>query len=352
MPKEKLRKILLKEFILYGIFIGLLIFLIIKLLFVPGNILSIDVNLIKVLSASIVAGVLIAGLVPFILSKLSVKNELFNLIHEIVVLLQNKGLLTLEHKTEKPKDIKNGKNKIFSLIITLTDKILSLNKRNIDLENTIARFTDLKTSYGHTIPELKGEVRNVTVLFTDIRNFTALCEKITSDDIIIFLNSYLKNVTKIVHEHDGIINKFIGDAVMASFEVSRHVEGESLSHELRAVSAALEIHKVFDVILEEANIKLLGSLEVGLGIGINSGNAVIGTIGSEERMEFTVIGDTVNIASRLSMMAGIGATLIGSDIYEKIRDKIEVIETEPVSIRGKSGLHKVYIVKGIDLITR
>lgn len=352
MAKNKSKNVLLGEYILYGIFVGLAIFLVIKFLFIPKNIISMDMDLIKCLGVSIVVGILIAGIGPFILSKLSVKNELFNLIHEIVVLLQNKGLLTLEHKTEKLKDIKDGKNKIFSLIITLTDKILFLNERNIDLENMFAKLTDLKASRVHSISELKGETRNVTILFTDIRNFTTLCEKITSDDIIRFLNSYLKNVTKIVHKYDGVINKFIGDAVMASFETSRYGGVEKLSHELRAVSAALEIHKVFDTILEEANIKLLEPIQVGIGIGINSGNAVIGTIGSEERMEFTVIGDTVNIASRLSVMAGIGATLIGNDTYEKISDKIEVIETEPVSIRGKSGLHKVYIVKCINLITR
>ena len=352
MSKVKLKRFLLRKHILYGIFVGLLIFLVIKLLFVQQNILKIDIYLLKILIVSLLSSTLIIGLGSFILSKLDIKNELINLIYEIIFFLQNKGLVSLEYKVEKLKNIKDVKNKIFSLIVTLTDKIAGLIKKNEYLENTLTKFTDLKASRVQSVANLRGEIKDVTVLFTDIRNFTPLCEKITSDDIIKFLNSYLNNVTKIIHKYGGVVNKFIGDAVMAIFETSIRIEDEFLSHELRAVSAALEIHKTFDLILEDANIKLLEPIQIGIGVGINSGNAVVGTIGSEERVEFTVVGDVVNIASRLSMMAGIGVTLIGSGTYNKIKDKVKVIETEPISIRGKTGLHNVYILKSVNLISR
>lgn len=347
--KRKFKKDLFSEYILYGIFVGLAVFFVIKTFF--GTLDKMDEFEYIVLSVNVLGGVLIVGFGAFLLSNRSIKNELTNVMHELVVFLQNKSLLAMEYKIEKQKSIKSTKNKIFTLISSVADKVTNLTKKNSELESTIGSLTDIKGGVT-SISQVKGEIRTVTVLFTDVRNFTNLCENLQVEDIIKFLNSYLNNVTQVVHKYGGVVNKFIGDAVMAIFEPSKYEDDKFSGPELKAISAALEIHQSFDKAIQESGVRVLRPIQVGIGIGINTGSAVLGTIGSKARMEFTVIGDTVNIASRLSMMAGIGVTLIGADTYEKLKTKIDVIETEPIEIKGKIGLHKVYIVKGFNLIDR
>ena len=341
--KKKKKEDLLGEYVFFGIFSGVLALFFVKMIFGAG------VDLVTILFIELgVSAVVVAGF--YLLSLRSVRHEVFNFKIDLVYFLQNCGMLPLEYKVEEENDTKKLLKRIFSLLSGVIEKHKAAVKRNSDLEDTLSKFADVKTGNLRDINEIKGKVKNVTVLFVDIRGFTSLTEKLNSEEIMKFLNSYFSYITKIVMDNNGHVNKFIGDAVMAIFEHEN--SSHEVEHPLRAVNTADEIHKNLHVVFEESQITLATPAALAVGVGINTGEAVTGTVGSSARMEHTYIGDMVNLSSRLAEMAGPGVTLIGAGTYETVRDKVVALESEPVGIRGKTGLHKVYIVKGINLIDR
>ncbi len=188
---------------------------------------------------------------------------------------------------------------------------------------------------------LGGKKATVTVLFSDIRGFTSLSENMSAQQVSELLNEYFSEMEPIVTKYNGIINKFIGDAVMAVF-------GEPIQdskHPINAVKCGLEmLEKV-----EELDKKWQeeGKPAIQIGVGINTGEVFIGNIGSEKRMEYTVIGDTVNLASRLESYNKTYKThmLISSTTYEKTKDCISVNKISDVEIRGKAEKMDIYEVK-------
>lgn len=168
--------------------------------------------------------------------------------------------------------------------------------------------------------ELRGKRQNVTVLFMDIRGFTRMSEKMSAEEVINVLNRYFDIATSIIFKYDGTVDKFVGDAVMALFNAPTSVK----DHELKAVQAAMEIQK---------EIHSWGKISVG--IGINTGEAVIGNIGSKHKMDYTAIGDTVNTASRLEGQTNAGDIVISHAVYEKVRQAYETRHREMVQLKGK-----------------
>lgn len=187
---------------------------------------------------------------------------------------------------------------------------------------------------------LGGKRSNVTVLFADIRGFTAMSEKMTAEEVSVILNEYFSELEPIIAKYNGVINKFIGDAVMAIF-------GEPIqdkNHAINAVKCANEmLEKVDD--LQKKWLKE-GKPKIEIGIGINTGEAFVGNIGTETRLEYTVIGDMVNLASRIESYNKVYKTkfLISATTFEKVRDIADVIKISEVSIRGKSKKLNIYEV--------
>ena len=138
-----------------------------------------------------------------------------------------------------------------------------------------------------------GQRRQVTVLFADIRGFTSLCERMPPEQVVRLLNSYLDRMTEVLNAHGARIDKFIGDAIMADWGALDDAPDAAA----RAVRAALEMGAALNAFNETQ--RSLGHLPLTIGIGIHSGEAISGTIGSQRKLEFTVVGDTVNVASRL-----------------------------------------------------
>lgn len=191
---------------------------------------------------------------------------------------------------------------------------------------------------------LGGKKATVTVLFSDIRGFTSLSETMSAEQVSEILNEYFTEMEPIVAKHNGIINKFIGDAVMAIF-------GEPIqdkNHALNAVRCGYEML----VKVKELQRKWTseGKPKIDIGVGINTGEVFVGNIGSINRMEYTVIGDTVNLASRLESYNKIYKTsmLIGSITYEATKNYIEVIKISDVEIRGKAHKMDIYEVLKVD----
>ena len=149
----------------------------------------------------------------------------------------------------------------------------------------------------------------VTVLFCDIRNFTTLSEQNTPSSMAELLTRYFTVVSRIIIGNEGIVEKFVGDAVMSFFNAPMPLE----RHEAAAVTTALQIRHAIHTMN-------LPGLEVGLGI--NSGNARVGKLGPEPGMEFGIVGDCVNVAARLQSQAKAGEIVLSYDVFEKSRDSI------------------------------
>jgi adenylate cyclase len=184
--------------------------------------------------------------------------------------------------------------------------------------------------------KLGGESREVTVLFADIRGFTTLSEKMVPQSIVTMLNTYLSVIIEKVLAHDGMVNKFAGDSIMAVWNAPQ----DQPYHALLAVKAALESEGE----IEEMQKRDASLPRVQFGIGINSGDSIAGNMGSEGRTEYTVIGDAVNIASRLCSGAPGGRIWIGPKTYEEVKDHVEVREIEPQQFKGKGERIPVYQV--------
>lgn len=173
---------------------------------------------------------------------------------------------------------------------------------------------------------MKGATVDASVLFVDIRGFTALSENKTPEVIVELLNDYLTRVTDRVIKHGGHVNKFVGDEAMAVFGAP----AANPDHALAAVRAGLDIQ---DAIAELNLQKKMNGMKIGVGVGINSGEMLSGNLGSQKRMEYTVIGDNVNIASRLTKVAKAGEILISKTTFDAIGEKEAELSFEA---RGKA----------------
>ena len=178
--------------------------------------------------------------------------------------------------------------------------------------------------------KLGGELRNVSVLFIDIRGFTPLSEALPPQTVVSILNEYFALVTKAIFENGGTLDKFIGDAAMAVFNAPLDLA----DYEYRAVCTALDIVAGSEA-LEQRLFKQYQN-HVGFGIGINCGAAVVGNIGCDFRMDYTAIGDTVNTAARLESNAKKGQILISENLYKKVKNRVSAEEIGVISLKGKS----------------
>jgi len=188
--------------------------------------------------------------------------------------------------------------------------------------------------------EVGGIRKDVSVMFIDIRGFTPLSEKMEPEEVIKILNRYLDLCTKAVFKYEGTLDKIIGDGVMTIFGAPIAQD----DHADRATRTALEIKSNYELLAEE--IQKEYGFDVNLGIGINSGSAVIGNIGSHDRLDYTAIGDTVNLAARLESNAKPGQILISRETFARISERFRCRELDPISVKGKKDLVEIYEVEG------
>lgn len=177
---------------------------------------------------------------------------------------------------------------------------------------------------------LGGENRHVAVLFVDIRGFTTMSESLRPEEVVEILNEYLALTTKSILDNGGTLDKFVGDATMAVFNAPFSLD----DYIFRAVCTARDMKAGADALAEKFE-KRFGK-SVAFGIGVNCGNAVVGNIGCEFRMDYTAIGDTVNTAARLESNAGPGQILMSSDVYEAVKERIEATPIGEIPLKGKS----------------
>jgi adenylate cyclase len=187
---------------------------------------------------------------------------------------------------------------------------------------------------------LKGERREVTILFCDIRGFTTMSERLDPERVVSLLNDFYTVMIDITFKHDGTLDKFLGDGIMAIFGAPiAHPE-----HALMSVRAALAMQEGMEA-LSAARVGR-GNEPISVGIGINAGEVVAGTVGTEDRMEYTVIGDNVNLASRLGSNAKPGQILVSRRIWELVKESFDVRTQGPLRVKGKDEEVEVFEVVG------
>lgn len=185
---------------------------------------------------------------------------------------------------------------------------------------------------------LKGERKKITVLFSDIRQFSTIAEKLPPEKVLQMLNEYFKEMIEIIFQYKGTLDKFIGDGLMVGFGAPLQDDLQ----ELHAVSAAIQMQKRLKVLCEKW-IKE-GRAQLSIGIGIHTGLAILGTVGSERRMEYTAIGDTVNIAARLEQLTKQlkKPIIISQSVYDKVKDHFVFEELCMTKLTGRVGDIKIY----------
>lgn len=233
---------------------------------------------------------------------------------------------------------------IIIMLMTYSYRVILEGRNREKIKHAMGRYIshDVMQNVVKDIDGLKlgGKRANVTVLFADIRGFTSMSENMSAEEVSVILNEYFTEIEPIISQYNGVINKFIGDAVLAIF-------GEPIQdkdHALNAVKCANDMLKKVDE-LQKKWIKE-GKPKIEIGVGINTGEAFVGNIGSEKRLEYTVIGDVVNLASRIESYNKVYKTsfLISSTTYENVRNIADVIKISEVSIRGKAKKLDIYEV--------
>jgi adenylate cyclase len=187
--------------------------------------------------------------------------------------------------------------------------------------------------------QLGGAKRDVVVLFSDIRGFTPLSERMSPDEIASLLTEYFSEMVDVVFEHGGTLDKFIGDAVMALWGAPL----ARLDAADQAVRAAVAMQRRIDWLNAEWSRQ--GRQTIAVGIGINAGEVFAGNIGSDQRLEYTVIGDPVNTASRLCSRAGAGEILLSEVLYRRLTNPPQVRALEPIPLKGKARAVPVFSIE-------
>lgn len=258
---------------------------------------------------------------------------------------QNAALGVLNISSEEPVNYTAKDLKLFTALASVAasaieNAILHENKLKEELiKSNLERY--VSTQVVQAILDTNGNVslasakRDIAILFSDIRNFTTKCEELAPEAIVEYLNEYFTHMVDVIFSHGGTVNKFVGDMIVAMFGApSQQIDNERL-----AIETAIEMQK---------RIKTIPVTWIRqnfiTGIGISSGEVVVGNVGSPQHMDYTAIGDEVNIASRLQSIAKGEQILVSRSIYEATQHQFEFKEVGRVEVKGKKKAIEVFEV--------
>ncbi|MFZ5453829.1 MAG: adenylate/guanylate cyclase domain-containing protein [Thermodesulfobacteriota bacterium] len=252
-----------------------------------------------------------------------------------------KSYLSLAEETEDPelkRLLKEIAQEEAGHEATLRSRLRLYEEKHL-LRDTISRYVSPQMCAdilnNPSMLQLGGQRRKVTVLFADIKGFTALSEKMEPEKVVEVLNTFFTEMVELVFQHQGALDKFLGDALMADFGVPVEIPRA----ETQAVACALAMqHR-----LQEMRAAGLTPIQ-GMRIGINTGEAIVGNIGSDKRMDFTVIGDVVNVASRLQELSKeLEADILTSEAtFREVGGQFNFQALPPVVLRGRQEPTAVY----------
>jgi len=238
----------------------------------------------------------------------------------------------------------DGRDEVSALGVQLNGMVSGLRERQV-IKETLGRYVGPSVSdvilAGDV--DLGGEEREVTLLFSDVRGFTTMSEAMKPHDVVRVLNSYFERMVDAVFEHEGMLDKFIGDGLMAVFGAPRSHE----DHAMHAVKCALEMRRM--LVEVNAMLKKQNLPELAIGIGLHTGRVVVGNIGSTKRMEYTAIGDAVNLAARLESQTkdqGVDI-LISEATYERVSTRVIAEPLGSVKVKGKTTGVAIYALRDL-----
>jgi len=258
--------------------------------------------------------------------------------------------------TDASHQIQDG-NYDFEISSVSHDEIGDLTDSFKEMAHGLAERENIKSAFGKFVNKqiaelvmnneikLGGERKDVVVFFSDIRSFTSISESLAPEEVVEFLNQYMTRMVYCINKTKGVVDKYIGDAIMA-------VWGAPLSSGNDAFNAVNASLMMRDELLKfnrgRGNGGSPGKPRIQIGCGIHCGPVLAGQIGSEDRMEYTVIGDTVNIASRIESLNKAFATdiLISEETAERVKDKFRIVPMKKIKVKGKSEPLQIYAVLG------
>jgi class 3 adenylate cyclase len=314
----------------------MVIFLVIVPFVLIGVMLAKQLFLIQAVTIS--AGILIITALIFLIGNLQI---LYKSIQEPLDILSSKMALV----SQGDFDVKTSvlfEDEIGKLKKSFNTMVGQLKERE-ELRDTFGKYVSIEVAK-HLLDKKKvdlgGENIEATILFSDIRNFTSMSERMSPEEVVSMLNIYFSYITEPIMQNNGVINKFIGDAVMAIF--TPHLGSED--HVGDGIRSAVGMRER----LKELNESDELPLKIFFGVGLNTGPLIAGNIGTKKRFEYTVIGDTVNVASRMESLTKEMNTsiLMSSDTFKKIspdlKSKLKLKEAGPVKVKGKAAPMPVY----------
>ncbi|MBD3167150.1 HAMP domain-containing protein [bacterium] len=244
-------------------------------------------------------------------------------------------------ETEVQKWVLKSRDEIGDLGRRMNDMIEGLRER-LHLTKFVSESTvdAIRRGRGAGI-KLGGERREITVFFSDIRGFTAFSEKVEPEVVIDMLNTYLSVQAELVRKHHGDVDKYVGDELVAVFQGRRMV--------MDAVRCAVDIQEKMGGLNAEHP-----EWNIGIGIGINTGPMILGAMGSEDRMDYTILGDNVNLGARLCSHARREQILISPNTYEYLKEvpHVELEALEPIKVKGKEQPIQIYNVTSLKMEAR
>ncbi|MCR4405818.1 MAG: GAF domain-containing protein [Anaerolineae bacterium] len=282
-------------------------------------------------------------LLPPLVEEVKTKEKKY-IRHEIESYLPTRGQVSLSMNLSP---LKNAQDETLGVAVVVDD--LTEKKRYERERAMIKRYLppELIENLPENLEELQlgGSRRELTIFFSDIRGFTTYSEAHAPEQVVEMVNQYCELVHAAIRAHNGIVDKYEGDAVMAHFNSPLLEEPR---HALQAVRAAWAIKQAVDAYHQQ----MPPESRLQLGIGINTGEVVAGNIGAEDHMEYTLIGDAVNLSKRLQENAKPGQILLGQNTYKLVKDYVLVNELEPIRVKGRAAAEQVYELIGLLPITQ
>ncbi len=232
--------------------------------------------------------------------------------------------------------LKDASNQSQGVVVVLDD-LTEVKRREAQIAG-VRRYLPAEVVDGIRTAEglkLGGTREVISILFADIRGFSTYSERLDPERLVEIINTYMTIAADAIHMQQGVIDKFMGDAVMALFNAPIRPQAD---HALRAVRTACAMRS--DIRAYHETVPQADRLQ--FGIGVHTGEAVVGNVGSPDRLDYSAMGDSVNIAKRLQEVAGASQILISEDTYRLVKDKVEVKQLGPIVVEGRSQQTQVY----------
>ncbi len=237
---------------------------------------------------------------------------------------------------------------VLAATFSLGMRYLLVDRERRKVERIFGQYVDPRISRqladSRSIHEVtsRGERRDLTLLFVDIRGFTTMSERMSAEDVLAVIQEYLNEMSALILKWDGTIDKYVGDEIVAIWNAPTHQP----DHALLAVRCAYDLINQASVV--QAHLAAKGLPPISWGIGVNTGPAVVGNMGSKDRLQYTALGDTVNTAARFCSVAPAFTLLIGESTYEACKNFIAVEQVPGLQLKGKSAeTFRVYQVVSI-----